>query len=155
MAETARPVNTRLLRSADIPVLRKLDSEVFHTQWSETFWQQELANDIATYVALDANGTLLGYAGFWLVAGEAQVTRVAVLKVRQGQGLGTQLTAALIEAAWQQGATAVTLEVRTSNLAARQVYQKNGFIAAGVRPHYYDDNGEDAMIMWLYRKEEG
>ena len=155
MEKTARAVKTRRLTAADIPVLRQLDSVVFHSQWSESFWQQELANKIATYVALATEGELLGYAGFWLVAGEAQITRVAIARKWQGQGLGTQLTAALVAAAWQAGATAVTLEVRTSNVAAQKAYQRNGFASAGIRPHYYDDNGEDAMIMWLYRKEEG
>jgi ribosomal-protein-alanine N-acetyltransferase len=73
-------------------------------------------------VALEQDGQLAGYAGFWLVAGEAQVTRVAVAQTLQGQGLGTRLTAALVEAAWDAGATAVTLEVRTSNLAAQKAY---------------------------------
>ena len=153
--EAQATISFRAMTEADIPALVAIEAQSFYDAWNENMLRNEIANELTTYLVMEYAGKLVGYAGFWLVAGEAQVTRVAVLKARQGQGLGTQLTAALIEAAWQQGATAVTLEVRTSNLAARQVYQKNGFVAAGVRPHYYDDNGEDAMIMWLYRKEEG
>jgi ribosomal-protein-alanine N-acetyltransferase len=155
MAAKTSALSTRLLTEADLPAVQALDRPLFHTLWSEAFWQQELHNNLATYVALEQEGRLAGYAGFWLVAGEAQVTRVAVAQNLQGQGLGTRLTAALIEAAWQAGATAVTLEVRISNLAAQKAYLRNGFVSAGIRPHYYDDNGEDAMIMWLYRQEEG
>lgn len=155
MAAKTSALSIRRLNVADLPAVQALDRPLFHTQWSENFWQQELHNNLATYVALEQDKQLAGYAGFWLVAGEAQVTRVAVAQNLQGQGLGTRLTAALIEAAWAAGATAVTLEVRTSNLAAQKAYGRNGFVSAGVRPHYYDDNGEDAMIMWLYRKEEG
>ena len=153
--EAHATISFRAMTEADIPALVAIEAQSFYDAWNKNMLRNEIANELTTYLVMEYAGKLVGYAGFWLVAGEAQVTRVAVLKARQGQGLGTQLTAALIEAAWQQGATAVTLEVRTSNLAARQVYQKNGFVAAGVRPHYYDDNGEDAMIMWLYRKEEG
>ena len=57
----------------------------------------------------------------------------------------------MVAAAWQEGAEAVTLEVRKSNIAAQTVYIQTGFTVSGVRPHYYEDNKEDAIIMWLYR----
>ena len=87
----------------------------------------------------------------WLIAGEAQVTRVAVAKDERGKGLGKILTEELIAAAWAEGAEAVTLEVRKSNIAAQTVYIQTGFTISGVRPNYYEDNKEDAIIMWLYR----
>ena len=79
------------------------------------------------------------------------MTRVAVAKDERGKGLGRILTEALVGAAWQEGAEAVTLEVRKSNIAAQTVYTQTGFTVSGVRPHYYEDNQEDAIIMWLYR----
>lgn len=155
MAKETSPITSRQLAAADIPALLNLDKDVFRTQWSEHLWQHELSSDLSTYVAIEQEGKLVGYAGFWLVAGEAQITRVAILKDRHGQGLGSYLTAALIAAAWDKGAEAITLEVRAGNTAAQKAYQRNGFSAVGIRPHYYEDNGEDAIIMWLYRKEEG
>ena len=72
-------------------------------------------------------------------------------KDERGKGLGKILTEVLIAAAWQEGADAVTLEVRKSNIAAQTVYTQTGFTISGVRPNYYEDNKEDAIIMWLYR----
>ena len=100
---------------------------------------------------MEQEGCLVGYAGFWLVAGEAQVTRVAVAEAERGQGLGTRLTAAMVNKAWELGAEAVTLEVRESNLAAQKAYLTCGFASEGIRPNYYEDNHENAVIMWLYK----
>ena len=85
------------------------------------------------------------------MAGEAQVTRVAVQEELRGLGLGTRLTAAMVNKAWELGAEAVTLEVRESNLAAQKAYLTCGFASEGIRPNYYEDNHENAVIMWLYK----
>jgi ribosomal-protein-alanine N-acetyltransferase len=78
---------------------------------------------------------------------EAHVTTFAVLPAYRRRGLGGRLLSALIELAADLGASVVTLEVRLSNVAARRLYQRFGFRPVGVRPHYYSDNGEDALIM--------
>lgn len=117
-------------------------------------WLDELNNSLTTYIVMEENGKVIGYAGYWLVAGEAQITRVAVAEGERERGLGTKLTAALINLAWNEGADAVTLEVRQSNTAAQKMYLTCGFRAEGVRPGYYADNHEDAVIMWLYREAE-
>ena len=88
------------------------------------------------------------------LAGEAQITRVAIAAGERERGLGTRLTAALINLAWNEGADAITLEVRQSNTTAQKMYLTCGFRAEGVRPGYYADNHEDAVIMWLYREAE-
>lgn len=115
-------------------------------------WLDELNNSLTTYLVLEENDKVLGYAGFWLVAGEAQVTRVAIEQGERERGLGTRLTAALINKAWELGAVAVTLEVRESNTAAQKVYLTCGFASEGIRPNYYEDNHENAVIMWLYKE---
>ena len=117
-------------------------------------WLDELNNSLTTYLVLEENGKVIGYAGYWLVAGEAQITRVAVTRDERDRGLGTRLTAALINRAWQANADAITLEVRKGNAAAQKMYLTCGFRAEGVRPNYYADNHEDAVIMWLYREAE-
>ena len=114
-------------------------------------WLDELNNSLTTYLVLEDAGRILGYAGFWLVAGEAQITRVAVAAEEREHGLGTRLTAALINKAWELGAVAVTLEVRESNIAAQKVYLTCGFASEGIRPNY-EDNHENAIIMWLYKE---
>ena len=152
MGKTAKEgIVTREMSAADLKAVQAIEQESFHDSWAVESWVAELNSSIAKYIVLEQESIIKGFAGFWLIAGEAQVTRVAVAKDARGQGLGKILTAALIAAAWQDGAEAVTLEVRKSNVAAQTVYTQTGFTVSGVRPHYYEDNKEDAIIMWLYR----
>jgi ribosomal-protein-alanine N-acetyltransferase len=96
----------------------------------------------------DERGLLVGYGGLWLMVDEAHVTSVAVRPEFRGRGLGLLLMLSLEEIALRLGARWVTLEVRVSNTVARNLYQKLGFREAGIRPRYYTDNNEDAVIMW-------
>jgi ribosomal-protein-alanine N-acetyltransferase len=147
-----KETSVRLMTEADIPAIKNIDLDAFATLWSTELWQHELHNSLAKYLVLLHDKHIVAYAGYWLVAGEAQISRVAVAKALRGQGLGKFITRELIQHAWNEKAEAVTLEVRKGNLAAQKVYLDCGFINSGIRPHYYEDNNEDAVIMWLYRK---
>lgn len=152
MGKTAKEgIVTRKMSAADLKAVQAIEQESFHDSWAVESWLAELNSSLANYIVLEQDGIIKGFAGFWLIAGEAQVTRVAVAKDERGKGLGKILTEALIAAAWQENAEAVTLEVRKSNIAAQTVYEQTGFTVSGVRPNYYVDNKEDAIIMWLYR----
>ena len=140
----------RLCEETDLPVVMELDKEAFFDPWSLATWQHELQNSIAVWIVEEIDNVVVGYAGIWNVAGEAQVMRVAMKKALRNQGLGLALTQELIQKAWENGAEAITLEVRESNGAAQKVYERCGFVSSGVRPHYYEDTGEGAVIMWLY-----
>lgn len=155
MGEETTSINFRPLAAADIPVAVKIEEESFYDAWNENMLLNEINNRVTTYLAMEVDGVLLGYAGFWLVAGEAQITRVAIADKERGQGYGTRLTAALINRAWELGAEAITLEVRESNIAAQRAYFTCGFASEGIRPNYYEDNHENAVIMWLYREGAG
>lgn len=152
MGKTTTGINIRNLTAADLTAVCKIDEQSFFDVWSQSMWLDELNNSLTTYLILEENDKVLGYAGFWLVAGEAQVTRVAIEQGERERGLGTRLTAALINKAWELGAVAVTLEVRESNTAAQKVYLTCGFASEGIRPNYYEDNHENAVIMWLYKE---
>ena len=146
-------ITFRPCEEKDLPVVMELDREAFFDPWSRETWQRELQNPIAVWIVEVVGADIVGYAGIWNVAGEAQVMRVAVRKNLRNRGLGLALTRALVQKAWDAGAEAVTLEVRESNAAALKVYECCGFTADGVRPRYYEDTGEGAVIMWLYRKQ--
>ena len=136
----------------DIPTIVDIEATAFYDAWNQNMLLSELHNQLTHYLVMESEGKIVGYAGFWLVAGEAQVARVAVREQLRGQGLGTRLTAALVNKAWELGAEAVTLEVRESNVAAQKAYLTCGFASEGIRPHYYEDNHENAVIMWLYKQ---
>lgn len=90
---------------------------------------------------------LVGFAGMWVLYGEAHVTTIGVAPEHRRRGLGEVLFLTLISEAIRRDAEVVTLEVRVSNVAAQALYRKYGFTERGVRPRYYSDNREDAYIM--------
>jgi ribosomal-protein-alanine N-acetyltransferase len=90
---------------------------------------------------------ILGYGGFWLMAGEAHISTIAVRPKWRQRGIGELLLVAMLELAVELGGDLATLEVRVSNVVAQSLYQKYGFAKVGLRPRYYSDRGEDALIM--------
>lgn len=152
MGETTGTGTFREMTAADIKAVVKIEADSFYDAWNENMLLGELNNSLTHYLVMEQAGDVIGYAGFWLVTGEAQITRVAVAKAQRGMGYGTRLAAALVAKAWELGAEAVTLEVRESNIAAQKVYLTCGFASEGVRPNYYEDNHENAVIMWLYKQ---
>ena len=98
-------------------------------------------------VAAPPEVNILGYGGFWLMAGEAHISTIAVRPEWRQRGIGELLLVAMLELAVELGGDLATLEVRVSNVAAQSLYQKYGFAKVGLRPHYYRDRGEDALIM--------
>jgi ribosomal-protein-alanine N-acetyltransferase len=90
---------------------------------------------------------VVGYVGYWLMAGEAHISTIAVRPEQRGYSYGEFLLARTIEDARTRGAHVATLEVRVSNESAQQLYSKWGFAKVGLRRGYYSDNNEDAYIM--------
>lgn len=90
---------------------------------------------------------ITGFAGFWVMAGEAHVTNIAVRETHRQQGIGELLLISLIDLAAELDAGTVNLEVRVSNTPAQSLYSKYGFIKVGLRRGYYIDDKEDAALM--------
>lgn len=151
MGKETEALNIRAWEPQDLPAVGFVDLDCFQSPWSLNMLLDEYCNSLTTYLVLEEAGRIIGYAGFWLVAGEAQITRVAIRRDERGRGLGKMLFQTLLERAWAMGASAITLEVRESNAAARGLYAACGFREAGVRPRYYEAEHEDAVIMWLYK----
>jgi ribosomal-protein-alanine N-acetyltransferase len=91
--------------------------------------------------------TIVGYAAMWLMVDEAHLTSIAVRGTHRRLGIGELLLISMMDLALQLKAQVMTLETRVSNLEAQALYEKYGFAKAGMRRHYYSDNGEDAIIM--------
>ncbi|MEG3870387.1 ribosomal protein S18-alanine N-acetyltransferase [Microcoleus sp. Z1_B5] len=92
--------------------------------------------------------TLIGIGCLWAILEEAHIIMLAIHPQFQGQGLGQALLLALLKSACERQLERATLEVRESNLAAVYLYKKFGFKEAGRRKRYYEDTGEDALVMW-------
>jgi ribosomal-protein-alanine N-acetyltransferase len=93
------------------------------------------------------SGTIVGHAGIMRTPTDGHITTLAVLPDHRRQGVGELLLLALIEHAYDLGVRSLTLEVRTSNMAAQQLYAKYGFFIMHTVAGYYRDNHEDAVVM--------
>ena len=142
------------MTAEDIPAVHAIESASFPTPWPPYAFRQELeTNRLARYLVVRAGERVIAYAGIWLMVDEAHITTFAVLPAYRRRGIGGLLLVELIDLSTDLGAAVCTLEVRLSNAAARKLYQAFGFKPVGVRPRYYTDNGEDALIMTTDRLE--
>ena len=139
---------------ADIEAVLRIEKESFSLPWSAAAFENELNNPDTFYYVWIEDDEPMGYAGFWKILTDGNITNIAFSQSARGQGRGQKLVAFLKEKAGQMGITAMTLEVRKSNAAAIAVYQKNGFQIAGMRKDYYRKPAEDALIMWAEIKKE-
>jgi ribosomal-protein-alanine N-acetyltransferase len=140
----------RRLSYADLPQVVAIERRAFPTPWSLAMFVLELSKPAG--VCLAATGERGEIAGYVICSRFERVwhlMNVAVDPARRRQGIGTALLTALLERLGDDAS--VTLEVRPSNAAAIALYERFGFVAAGRRPRYYQDNGEDAVIMWRTR----
>ena len=117
--------------------------------WSKSSFYDEMSNNLAKYYsAKTEDGLLVGYAGTWHIIDEGHITTIAVRKEFLRQHIGEAIIVKIIEDCYKNGIKYLTLEVRESNNPAISLYQKYGFQSLGTRKGYYQDNNEDALIMW-------
>lgn len=143
----------RAMQLEDLGRILEIESESFNSPWSENAFKHELIeNFLATYLVFeDVNkddSHIFGYGGYWLIKDDAHITNLAVCPKYRGLGAGRIVLGALLEHAKNRGANRATLEVRKTNQTAKNLYLHFGFKVYGVRPNYYQDNQEDALIMY-------
>lgn len=136
--------------SSDLKGVYEVSSLSLKETWSLNSIEKELNNKLATYIICLEDSKVLGFAGSWLIASEGQITNVAVHPNSRGKGIGKYLMKKLIFALKNKGCTDITLEVRKSNIIAQNLYKSLGFKDEGIRKNFYEDNKEDAIIMWLH-----
>lgn len=134
----------------DLSEVVEIEENSFAVPWSlNSFLSELIENERAVYlVAKDNLRRVLGYIGMWVVIDEGHITNLAVAPLFRRRGVGKKLLENLIKLSRVNGLERLTLEVRVSNTAAQKLYESFGFVSAGIRPRYYIDNNEDAMIMW-------
>ncbi len=146
---TAAPVlRIRPMAIPDLADVQRIERASFTTPWPPQAYRQELeTNRLAQYLVAQIGDEIVAYGGIWLMVDEAHVTTFAVHPRYRRRRIGERLLLALLDLSLDRHAHEATLEVRLSNLAARRLYEKYGFRPVGIRPRYYTDNGEDALIM--------
>jgi len=142
-------VKIRRMAKEDIDAVMEIERDCFTVPWSRNAFLMEIEeNKFARYVVAEKDGWIVGYGGMWLVIDEAHITNIAVRSAYRRQGFGRKILSEMIRVAEEEGILRMTLEVRRSNDAAQRLYQEFGFRFCGVRPGYYQDDHEDALIMW-------
>ena len=141
-----------LMNNTDLPEVLDIERESFPSPWTEGMFTRELNSThsvcLAARVNIEEKIVIVAYIIFWLVANEVHLHNLAVKKEYRRQGLAFKLMETMTEIAGENEITDQTLEVRKSNTEAIKLYQKCGFVVKGIRPLYYTDTHEDALIMW-------
>ena len=163
----------RRAEEKDVLAIEKIEKQCFAVPWSyESLHKDIVENGIAFYIVAEiaaengseaaeqsevagqqcgdtaTAGQVCGYVGVWKILDEGHITNVAVAPDDRRMHIGRAMLETLFEVTGQAGIERYTLEVRASNEPAIRLYEGLGFKSEGIRPGYYEDNGEDAVIMW-------
>ena len=144
----------RKMAPGDLVRVVEIERACFGERWTVAAFQNEMANPASSYFVGVDDGQVIGYAGYWLILEEAHITTIGTDPKCQRRGYGERMLVAMIEHAARAGAKWLTLEVRISNDAAIKLYEKYGFTSLGRRRAYYQDNNEDALVMWTENIEQ-
>ena len=133
----------------DILAIEELEKQCFATPWSyESLKYDIVENNRALYLVAEIEGEIVGYVGIWKIVDEGHITNVAVSPAHRRKHIASALLETLFRVTERAGVVQHTLEVRAGNEGAIKLYEGFGFKEAGLRKGYYEDNGEDAIIMW-------
>lgn len=135
----------RDMAAADLDAVMLIEKEAFVTPWSRLSFEAELEKSYARCLVAERNGRAIGYLIGWILSDEAHIANVAVARSHRRRGVAEALIREFLTRS--VGCVKVFLEVRQSNRAARQLYQKLGFYEIAVRKNYYEEEGEDALVM--------
>jgi len=140
----------RRMRLEDVPAVHAIDLLSFSLPWTERSFRYEVTeNPISRGWVVEAGGRIAAMLVLWFVVDEAHIATIATHPDFRRRGIGERLMMTALASARQEGARRAFLEVRAGNLGAQAMYVKYGFTVDGVRPRYYKDNNEDAILMSL------
>lgn len=159
------------MRSQDLDQVVEIERQSYRSPWPRQLFLDDLSRDwahidlawgLARELARElvqmpapeqhapgSTGRVLGYCNYWLVQDEVHLLNLAIHPAVRRRGIGTRLMQHLLAVARANVCRYVTLEVRKSNAPAQALYRAHGFEAVGLRPRYYAEDGEDAIVMAL------
>jgi [ribosomal protein S18]-alanine N-acetyltransferase len=140
----------RRMTIEDVPAVHEIDTLSFSLPWPERSFRFELnENPVSRGWVAEVDGRIAAMLVLWFIVDEAHIATIAVHPDFRRQGIGEQILLQALRSVQAEGAQHAFLEVRAGNAAAQAMYFKYGFEVVGVRPHYYRDNNEDALLMNL------
>ncbi|ATB47634.1 ribosomal protein S18-alanine N-acetyltransferase [Corallococcus macrosporus] len=152
--EARHGYSIRQMTAEDLPAVMLLEKAAFKNPWSQDLLKRELQHEWSTILLVEEEREgqgpeLLGLAIFWIVHDEVHVLNVATAPQHRRRGVARAVMDEVLARGRARRCTLATLEVRKSNEAALQLYRAYGFRPVGIRPNYYVDEGEDAVVMVL------
>lgn len=139
------------MRDGDLDQVVEIERVSFKTPWGRDVFIEEAAREWAHIwvVRETEDAPAVGFINFWLVRDEIHILNVAVLPAERRKGYAAELLRRTLTLAWENKVRYLTLEVRRSNLGAIKLYKSFDFKPIGIRPRYYSDDREDAIVMLL------
>ena len=145
----ALEVRITAMRRRHLRGVLRIEQQVYPRPWTFGLFLGEVSQRASrVYLVARVGSEVVGYAGMFRAVDDGHITTIAVDPPWQRRGIATRLLLALARAAVDRGCRNLTLEVRMSNSGAQALYQRFGFVPAGVRKGYYPETGEDALVMW-------
>jgi len=132
---------------ADLDAIDEIEQYSFGTPWPRATFEGELEREWARIDVARHAGRIIGFCDYWLVTTELHILAIATHPDYRGRGIAGILLARVLDSACAAGCTLATLEVRRSNKPAIALYERAGFKTVHVRARYYQDDGEDALVM--------
>jgi len=142
-------IKIRDMLKIDAERLAEINKKCFSVPWSLESMKKESKNKLASYKIAEIDGEIVGYGGFWLIMDEAEITNVVVSEEYRGKKISKLLMNELIEKARERGASYMSLEVRSKNEIAKNLYKGLDFKVDGLRKNYYNNPKDDCYIMTL------
>jgi [ribosomal protein S18]-alanine N-acetyltransferase len=151
--KTDAPVSVRPAVLKDLDFVMDIECRSFPSPWSRETLKEELDGRNWSHVQVaESGGNAVGFMIYWIVLDEMHLLNLAVHPDWRRMGIAAAMLHRLMSVANKENTAKIFLEVRTSNRSAQMLYRKFGFKPIGIRPKYYTDNGEDAVVMCLRRK---
>lgn len=141
-------LNYTILNYDNVAQVALLEKQCFGAHaWSENLFKEEIPQENKHYIVCLDNENVVAYGGFAQVLDEAHIMNIAVNESYRKQGIASIIIQKLVDKAKEHNILSLTLEVRESNIPARNLYEKHSFVLAGIRKGYYQDK-ENACIYW-------
>ena len=145
-----KDVIIRKMQPSDLGQICKIENRNFSMPWSEKSFLESMEREDTVFLTALEGDEVIGYLGCYCIAGEGEITNVAVKETHRRKGIGGKLLEALYAEGSCLDTTEFFLEVRESNLAAIQLYSQQGFVKEGIRKNFYEKPVENAVIMWKH-----
>ncbi len=150
-------IEIRSMAMEDLDEILAIENSSFSKPWPRDVFMRELqipvSRNLVATLRKDLHNEIAGYVTYWVVAGELQVHKICVREDLRKSGVASSLMAEMIRLSCREGVGICSLEVGRSNEGAQRLYEKFGFEVTDIRPQYYAESGEDAMILSLDLKK--